>query len=81
MFVSFSLILCVSFRTTFADGKFQTEVELLKRVNLNLSIKRNLSAAWYHSIPDIQIDAHLKPMSVSVCVCVCVRACLYEPVS
>ncbi|KAL2092597.1 hypothetical protein ACEWY4_012395 [Coilia grayii] len=52
------------YRTTFANGKFQSEVELLKAVNLDLAIKRNLSAAWYHNIPDIQIDAHLKPMSL-----------------
>uniref|UniRef100_A0AAR2KW21 Vacuolar protein sorting 13 homolog A n=1 Tax=Pygocentrus nattereri TaxID=42514 RepID=A0AAR2KW21_PYGNA len=42
-----------------------SEIQLLKPVNMDLSIKRNLSASWYHSIPDIQINAHLKPMSVS----------------
>ncbi|XP_062399567.1 vacuolar protein sorting-associated protein 13A isoform X2 [Sardina pilchardus] len=52
------------YRTTFADGKFQSEVELLKPVNMDLTIKRNLSAGWYHNIPDIQIDAHLRPMSL-----------------
>ncbi|XP_041957413.1 vacuolar protein sorting-associated protein 13A isoform X2 [Alosa sapidissima] len=52
------------YRTTFAHGKFQNEVELLKPVNMDLTIKRNLSAAWYHNIPDIQIDAHLRPMSL-----------------
>uniref|UniRef100_A0A8C2BZK7 Vacuolar protein sorting 13 homolog A n=1 Tax=Cyprinus carpio TaxID=7962 RepID=A0A8C2BZK7_CYPCA len=40
------------------------ELQLLKPVNMDLSIKRNLSASWYHSIPDIQINAHLKPMMV-----------------
>lgn len=54
-------------RTTFKDGQFQSEIQLLKPVNMDLSIKRNLSASWYHSIPDNQINAHLKPMSVSVC--------------
>uniref|UniRef100_A0A8B9KTF7 Vacuolar protein sorting 13 homolog A n=1 Tax=Astyanax mexicanus TaxID=7994 RepID=A0A8B9KTF7_ASTMX len=53
------------YRTTFKDEKFQTEIQLLKPVNMDLSIKRNLSASWYHSLPDIQINAHLKPMSVS----------------
>ncbi|XP_065103684.1 intermembrane lipid transfer protein VPS13A isoform X1 [Paramisgurnus dabryanus] len=52
------------FRTTFSDGKFKDEIQLLKPVNMDLSIKRNLSASWYHSIPDIQINAHLKPMSL-----------------
>ncbi|XP_067251586.1 vacuolar protein sorting-associated protein 13A isoform X2 [Chanodichthys erythropterus] len=52
------------FRTTFSDGQFKSEIQLLKPVNMDLSIKRNLSASWYHSIPDIQINAHLKPMSL-----------------
>ncbi|XP_057213555.1 vacuolar protein sorting-associated protein 13A isoform X1 [Triplophysa rosa] len=52
------------YRTTFTDGKFKGEIQLLKPVNMDLSIKRNLSASWYHSIPDIQINAHLKPMSL-----------------
>ncbi|XP_053480404.1 vacuolar protein sorting-associated protein 13A isoform X2 [Ictalurus furcatus] len=52
------------YRTTFKDGRFQSEIQLLKPVNMDLSIKRNLSAAWYHSIPDNQINAHLRPMSL-----------------
>ncbi|XP_060787336.1 vacuolar protein sorting-associated protein 13A isoform X2 [Neoarius graeffei] len=52
------------YRTTFKDGQFQSEIQLLKPVNMDLSIKRNLSASWYHSIPDNQINAHLKPMSL-----------------
>ena len=56
---------CVS-RTTFERGVFQGEIQLLKPVNLDLSIKRNLASSWYHLIPDIEIKAHLKPMNVSV---------------
>lgn len=52
------------YRTTFSDGQFIGEIQLLKPVNMDLSIKRNLAASWYHSIPDIQINAHLKPMSL-----------------
>ncbi|KAK3540200.1 hypothetical protein QTP70_028391 [Hemibagrus guttatus] len=52
------------YRTTFTDGKFQSEIQLLMPVNMDLSIKRNLSASWYHSIPDNQINAHLKPMTL-----------------
>uniref|UniRef100_A0A8C1ZR47 Vacuolar protein sorting 13 homolog A n=1 Tax=Cyprinus carpio TaxID=7962 RepID=A0A8C1ZR47_CYPCA len=48
---------------------YRSEIQLLKPVNMDLSIKRNLSATWYHSIPDIQINAHLKPMSVSAHLC------------
>uniref|UniRef100_A0A4W4DQ44 Vacuolar protein sorting 13 homolog A n=1 Tax=Electrophorus electricus TaxID=8005 RepID=A0A4W4DQ44_ELEEL len=39
-------------------------VLILRPVNMELSIKRNLAASWYHSIPDIQITGYLKPMSV-----------------
>ncbi|XP_062855375.1 vacuolar protein sorting-associated protein 13A isoform X2 [Trichomycterus rosablanca] len=52
------------YRATFEDEKFESDIMLLKPVNMDLSIKRNLSASWYHSIPDIQINAHLKPMSL-----------------
>ncbi|TRY91754.1 hypothetical protein DNTS_026184, partial [Danionella cerebrum] len=52
------------YRTMFRDGEYRGEIQLLKPVNMDLSIKRNLSASWYHSIPDVQIKAHLKPMSL-----------------
>uniref|UniRef100_A0A8C4GTN9 Vacuolar protein sorting 13 homolog A n=1 Tax=Dicentrarchus labrax TaxID=13489 RepID=A0A8C4GTN9_DICLA len=41
------------------------KTQLLKPVSLDLEIQRNLSSNWYHSIPDIEITAHLKPMNVS----------------
>uniref|UniRef100_A0A4W6GAF9 Vacuolar protein sorting 13 homolog A n=1 Tax=Lates calcarifer TaxID=8187 RepID=A0A4W6GAF9_LATCA len=53
------------YRTTYINGGFQGETQLLKPVSLDLEIQRNLSSNWYHSIPDIEITAHLKPMSVS----------------
>uniref|UniRef100_A0A8C2WAR4 Vacuolar protein sorting 13 homolog A n=1 Tax=Cyclopterus lumpus TaxID=8103 RepID=A0A8C2WAR4_CYCLU len=43
---------------------FQGETQLLMPVSLDLEIQRNLSSNWYHSIPDIEITAHLKPMSL-----------------
>ncbi|KAG9337212.1 hypothetical protein JZ751_029692, partial [Albula glossodonta] len=52
------------YRTAFEGGEFCSEIQLLKPVSLDLSIKRNLSASWYHSIPDIEITARLKPMSL-----------------
>uniref|UniRef100_A0A3B3URY5 Vacuolar protein sorting 13 homolog A n=1 Tax=Poecilia latipinna TaxID=48699 RepID=A0A3B3URY5_9TELE len=52
------------YRTTYKNGKFEGETQLLKPVSLDLEIQRNLSANWYHSIPDVEITAHLKPMSV-----------------
>ncbi|XP_028980284.2 vacuolar protein sorting-associated protein 13A isoform X3 [Esox lucius] len=52
------------YRTTFEHGTSQKEIQLLKPVNLDLNIQRNLSASWYHNIPDIKITAHLKPMNL-----------------
>uniref|UniRef100_A0A7N6B7R4 Vacuolar protein sorting 13 homolog A n=1 Tax=Anabas testudineus TaxID=64144 RepID=A0A7N6B7R4_ANATE len=51
--------------TTYTNEGFQGEIQLLKPVSLDLEIQRNLSSNWYHNIPDIEITAHLKPMSVS----------------
>lgn len=50
------------YRSTYVDGSFQGETQLLNPVSLDLEIQRNLSSNWYHSIPDIKITAHLKPM-------------------
>uniref|UniRef100_A0A096M2S5 Vacuolar protein sorting 13 homolog A n=1 Tax=Poecilia formosa TaxID=48698 RepID=A0A096M2S5_POEFO len=55
------------YRTTYKNGKFEGETQLLKPVSLDLEIQRNLSANWYHSIPDVEITAHLKPMSLILC--------------
>ncbi|RXM32961.1 Vacuolar protein sorting-associated protein 13A [Acipenser ruthenus] len=52
------------YRTTFQNNKFQSEIQLLQPVNLDLVIERNLSAAWFNEIPDIKITGHLKPMNV-----------------
>lgn len=59
-----TLSACVSFRTTYINGGFHGEIQLLEPVNLDLEIQRNLSSNWYHNIPDIGITAHLKPISV-----------------
>ncbi|MEQ2212395.1 hypothetical protein XENOCAPTIV_030171, partial [Xenoophorus captivus] len=56
----------LGFLTNYVNGKFEGETQLLKPVSLDLEIQRNLSANWYHSIPDIEITAHLKPMNVGV---------------
>ncbi|KAM6944423.1 intermembrane lipid transfer protein VPS13A isoform 1-T1 [Lycodopsis pacificus] len=52
------------YRTTYVDEGFQGDTQLLMPVCLDLEIQRNLSSNWYHSIPDIEITAHLKPMSL-----------------
>ncbi|XP_028312141.1 intermembrane lipid transfer protein VPS13A isoform X2 [Gouania willdenowi] len=55
------------YRTTYKDEGFQGETQLLMPVSLDLNILRNLSSNWYHCIPDIEIIAHLKPMSLILC--------------
>ncbi|XP_037536948.1 vacuolar protein sorting-associated protein 13A [Nematolebias whitei] len=55
------------YRTTYINGGFQGEMQVLKPVSLDLEIQRNLSSNWYHSIPDIEITAHLKPMNLILC--------------
>lgn len=64
---SFECCVVTAPRTTYLKNKqkFQGEIQLLMPVNLDLKIMRNLSSNWYHSIPDIEISAHLKPMTVS----------------
>ncbi|XP_059192632.1 vacuolar protein sorting-associated protein 13A [Centropristis striata] len=57
------------YRTTYIDEGFQGETQLLMPVSLDLEIQRNLSSNWYHSIPDIEITAHLKPMSLILSQC------------
>ncbi|TKS78631.1 Vacuolar protein sorting-associated protein 13A [Collichthys lucidus] len=52
------------YRTTYINEGFQGETQLLKPVSLDLEVQRNLSSNWYHSIPDIEITAHLKPISL-----------------
>lgn len=39
--------------------------ELLQPVNLVLSVKRNLAAAWYQKMAAVEVDGDLKPMKVS----------------
>ncbi|XP_075995110.1 intermembrane lipid transfer protein VPS13A isoform X2 [Genypterus blacodes] len=52
------------YRTTYNASGFQGETQLLMPVSLDLDIQRNLSSNWYHSIPDIEITAHLKPLNL-----------------
>lgn len=55
-----------SFRTVLQADSPQHDIEILKPVNMLLSIQRNLSAAWYTQIPGMEITGKLKPMQVSV---------------
>uniref|UniRef100_A0A2K6JWX2 Vacuolar protein sorting 13 homolog C n=1 Tax=Rhinopithecus bieti TaxID=61621 RepID=A0A2K6JWX2_RHIBE len=44
----------------------QNDIEILKPVNMLLSIQRNLAAAWYVQIPGMEIKGKLKPMQVAL---------------
>uniref|UniRef100_A0A803YCQ7 Vacuolar protein sorting 13 homolog A n=1 Tax=Meleagris gallopavo TaxID=9103 RepID=A0A803YCQ7_MELGA len=45
-------------------NSLQTEVELLQPLNLEVAVERNLAAAWYNEVPDIEISGRLKPMNL-----------------
>uniref|UniRef100_A0A8D0WK37 Vacuolar protein sorting 13 homolog C n=1 Tax=Sus scrofa TaxID=9823 RepID=A0A8D0WK37_PIG len=44
----------------------QHDIEILKPVNMLLSIRRNLAATWYGQIPGMEIKGKLKPMQVAL---------------
>ncbi|KAL1007735.1 hypothetical protein UPYG_G00090880 [Umbra pygmaea] len=44
----------------------QDTTELLKPVNLVLTVKRNLAASWYQKMAAIEIDGDLKPMKIAL---------------
>ncbi|XP_061134171.1 vacuolar protein sorting-associated protein 13A isoform X1 [Syngnathus typhle] len=54
------------YRTTFVNGVFRGESDLLQPISLEVEIQRNLSSNWYQSIPDIEITAHLMPLSLNL---------------
>uniref|UniRef100_A0A8D2NBI0 Vacuolar protein sorting 13 homolog A n=1 Tax=Zonotrichia albicollis TaxID=44394 RepID=A0A8D2NBI0_ZONAL len=58
----------------YEQDSLQTEVQLLQPINLEVAVERNLAAAWYHEVPDIEISGRLKPMNVSTCVTVVTSA-------
>lgn len=62
----FSILRLFFLRTAFENGSLISEIELLQPLNLDITIERNLAAAWYSDIPDIKIIGHLKPMNVRV---------------
>ncbi|XP_034747367.1 vacuolar protein sorting-associated protein 13C-like [Etheostoma cragini] len=44
----------------------QPGAELLEPVNLQLNIRRNLAASWYHKMVAMEINGDLKPMKVEL---------------
>ncbi|EHH63124.1 Vacuolar protein sorting-associated protein 13C [Macaca fascicularis] len=53
-------------RTILQASLPQNDTEILKPVNMLLSIQRNLAAAWYVQIPGMEIKGKLKPMQVAL---------------
>ncbi|XP_007956453.1 vacuolar protein sorting-associated protein 13C [Orycteropus afer afer] len=53
-------------RTILQADLAKHEIEILKPVNMLLSIQRNLAAAWYVQIPGMEIKGKLKPMQVAL---------------
>uniref|UniRef100_A0A663FD30 Vacuolar protein sorting 13 homolog A n=1 Tax=Aquila chrysaetos chrysaetos TaxID=223781 RepID=A0A663FD30_AQUCH len=62
------------YRSCYEQGSLQTEVQLLQPLNLEVAVERNLAAAWYNEVPDIEISGRLKPMNVSIRVTVVTSA-------
>ncbi|NXU72099.1 VP13A protein, partial [Oreotrochilus melanogaster] len=52
------------YRSCYEQGSLQSEVQLLQPLNLEVAVERNLAAAWYSEVPDIEISGRLKPMNL-----------------
>uniref|UniRef100_A0A8B9SDI8 Vacuolar protein sorting-associated protein 13A n=1 Tax=Apteryx owenii TaxID=8824 RepID=A0A8B9SDI8_APTOW len=68
------------YRSYYESGSLQTEVQLLQPLNLEVIVERNLAAAWYSEVPDIEISGRLKPMNVSVTVVTSAVVELHSPI-
>nr|XP_021141464.1 vacuolar protein sorting-associated protein 13C [Columba livia] len=51
-------------RATMETGSSHPDVQILHPINLSLSVKRNLSAAWFHKLPVLEITGYLDAMNV-----------------
>ncbi|KAF4804806.1 vacuolar protein sorting 13 A [Turdus rufiventris] len=52
------------YRSYYEQDSLQTEVQLLQPLSLEVAVERNLAAAWYNEVPDIEISGRLKPMNL-----------------
>ncbi|MEQ2217207.1 hypothetical protein XENOCAPTIV_029627 [Xenoophorus captivus] len=66
--VGLNLLFLVFFRTWLDSDSKKPNAELLKPVNLQLNIRRNLSATWYKKMAAVEVNGDLKPMKVLVSV-------------
>ncbi|XP_032846095.2 vacuolar protein sorting-associated protein 13C isoform X3 [Tyto alba] len=51
-------------RTTMETGLSHSDIQILHPINLSLSVKRNLSASWFHKLPVLEITGYLDTMNV-----------------
>lgn len=47
-------------------GLLHPDIQILHPINLSLSVERNLSAAWFHKLPVLEITGYLDTMNVSL---------------
>ncbi|XP_074850841.1 intermembrane lipid transfer protein VPS13A isoform X2 [Carettochelys insculpta] len=52
------------YRTHFERDSLQSEIQLLQPLNLEVTVERNLAAAWFSEAPDIKILGRLKSMNL-----------------
>ncbi|XP_076880007.1 intermembrane lipid transfer protein VPS13C isoform X2 [Brachyhypopomus gauderio] len=48
------------------EGDSEQRSEVLKPVNMVLSVRRNLAASWYQEMAAVELDGDLKPMKVAL---------------
>ncbi|NWW74640.1 VP13C protein, partial [Climacteris rufus] len=51
-------------RTTVEADLSHPDIQILHPINLSLSVKRNLSAAWFHKLPVLEVTGCLDSMNV-----------------
>ncbi|XP_014800036.1 PREDICTED: vacuolar protein sorting-associated protein 13C isoform X3 [Calidris pugnax] len=51
-------------RTTMEAGLSHPDIQILHPINLSLSVKRNLAAAWFHKLPVLEVTGYLDTMNV-----------------
>uniref|UniRef100_A0A8C0VLI3 Vacuolar protein sorting 13 homolog C n=1 Tax=Cyanistes caeruleus TaxID=156563 RepID=A0A8C0VLI3_CYACU len=53
-------------RITLETDLSHPDIQILHPINLSLSVKRNLSAAWFHKLPVLEVTGFLDTMNVSL---------------
>ncbi|XP_058667729.1 intermembrane lipid transfer protein VPS13C [Ammospiza caudacuta] len=51
-------------RITLETDLTHPDIQILHPINLSLSVKRNLSAAWFHKVPVLEVTGYLDTMNV-----------------